>query len=85
MVHSKLFRGKDLNNIHLDDYIMDLVANLIDSLSSSELIIAVDITFPEVLIDFDKAVPLGIIITELTTNALKYAYDGQTSGLITIS
>ncbi|MDA3940296.1 MAG: response regulator [Spirochaetia bacterium] len=85
MVHAKLFRGKDLNNINLDDYIMDLVANLIDSFVHSELTIAADITFPEVAVDFDKAVPLGIIITELTTNALKYAYEGQVSGLISIS
>ena len=85
MVHAKLFRGKDLNNINLDDYVIDLVANLIDSVSSSDLTVVADITFPEVAVDFDRAVPLGIIITELTTNALKYAYEGQVSGLISIS
>ncbi|MCD6397183.1 MAG: sensor histidine kinase, partial [Spirochaetaceae bacterium] len=85
MVHAKLFRGKDLNNIGFDDYIKDLVDNLINSLTSTETIIAADILIPEVSIDFDKAVPLGIIITELTTNALKYAFIGKDTGLISIT
>jgi len=85
MVHAKLFRGRDLNNIVLDEYIRDLVDNLIDSLMHSEIMIAADISIPEVVIDFDKAVPLGIIITELTTNALKYAFENKETGLISIS
>ena len=85
MVHSKLFRGKDLNNISLGEYITDLVGNLIDSLVSDGRTIAADISIPEVDIDFDKAVPLGIIFTELTTNALKYAFGGHDTGMITIN
>jgi len=85
MVHAKLFRGKDLNNIGLDDYIKDLVDNLINSLTSTETVIATDIVISEVAIDFDKAVPLGIIFTELTTNALKYAFTGKDTGLISIT
>ncbi|MEA1910736.1 MAG: sensor histidine kinase, partial [Spirochaetota bacterium] len=85
MVHAKLFRGKDLNNINLDEYIRDLVDNLIDSLVPSEIMIAADISIPELAIDFDRAVPLGIIITELTTNALKYAFGNKETGLISIS
>ena len=85
MVHAKLFRGKDLNNIGFDDYIEDLVDNLINSLASTETVISTDIVIPEVAIDFDKAVPLGIIFTELTTNALKYAFIGKNTGLISIT
>jgi len=85
MVHAKLFRGKDLNNINLDDYIQDLVANLIDSLVLTEITIAADISIPDIYIDFDKAVPLGIIFTELTTNALKYAFNDKEAGMISIS
>ena len=84
MVHAKLFRGKDLNNILINDYIKDLVNNLIDSLAHTETFIAADISIPEVLIDFDKAVPLGIIFTELTTNAIKYAFRGKTEGIISL-
>ncbi len=85
MVHAKLFRGKDLNNIGFDDYIKDLVDNLIDSLACTESSIVADILIPEVSIDFDKAVPLGIIFTELTTNAIKYAFSGKDTGLISIT
>ena len=85
MVHSKLFRSKDLNNISLGEYITDLVGNLIDSLVSDGRTIAADISIPEVDIDIDKAVPLGIIFTELTTNALKYAFEDHETGMITIT
>ncbi len=85
MVHAKLFRGKDLNNINLGEYITDLVGNLIDSLVHDGRTIVPDISVPVVDIDFDKAVPLGIIFTELTTNALKYAFKDQQTGMITIT
>ena len=85
MVHSKLFSGKDLNNISLNEYITDLVGNLIDSLAYEGKTVAVDISVPEVEIDFDKAVPLGIVFTELTTNALKYAFRDRETGMISIT
>ncbi|MCK5197745.1 MAG: sensor histidine kinase, partial [Spirochaetales bacterium] len=85
MVHSKLFSGKDLNNISLNEYINDLVDNLIDSLVSDGKTVVPDISIPEVDIDFDKAVLLGIVFTELTTNALKYAFGDQQTGMITIT
>jgi two-component system, sensor histidine kinase PdtaS len=84
MVHAKLFRGKNLNNISLDEYIADLVDNLIDSLSHLETSIIADVSIPDISIDFDKAVPLGIVITELTTNAIKYAFTGLQSGIIAV-
>lgn len=85
MVHAKLFHGKDLQNINLHEYVRDLVDNLIDSIIYSEAVVLADIVIPEVAIDFDKAVPLGIVLTELTTNALKYAYTNKKSGLISIT
>lgn len=84
MVHAKLFRSKDLNNISLNEYINDLVGNLIDSLVSDGKTVMSDISIPEVDIDFDNAVPLGIVFTELTTNALKYAFEGRQFGMIKI-
>ena len=85
MVHSKLFSGKNLNNISLNEYITDLVGNLIDSLVYEGKTVAADISIPEVEIDFDKAVPLGIVFTELTTNALKYAFKDLETGMISIT
>jgi two-component sensor histidine kinase/CheY-like chemotaxis protein len=85
MVHAKLFKGKDLNNINLDDYIRDLINNLIDNIVQNDTNVIADLSFPEVLIDFDKAVPLGIVLTELTTNALKYAFNSMDTGLISIN
>ncbi len=85
MVHAKLFQGKDLNNISLDEYITDLVGNLIDSLVYDGKTVAADISIPEVEIDFDRAVPLGIVFTELTTNALKYAFKDRETGMISIT
>ncbi len=85
MVHSKLFRGKDLNRINLDDYLTDLVGHLIDSLIHDNKRISAEINLGDVNIDVNKAVPLGIVMTELTTNAIKYAFRGMESGIITIS
>ncbi len=85
MVHSKLFKGKDLNRINLDDYLTDLVGHLIDSLIHDNKRISAEISLGDINIDVNKAVPLGIVMTELTTNAIKYAFKDMESGVITIS
>ncbi len=84
LVHEKLYKTRSLSKIDLREYISDLV-DLIKSgfASDSKRILLVERLEPaEVLID--TAVPCGLIINELITNAFKYAFPGDSKGEITI-
>ncbi|OPY25724.1 MAG: two-component response regulator [Methanobacterium sp. PtaU1.Bin242] len=83
MIHEMLYQSKDLNHINFSDYIEKLVFNLFSSYGKRNRITPV-INVDDVLLNIETAVPLGLIISELVSNSLKYAYN-DTTGEILIS
>jgi len=75
LVHEKLYRSEDLENIDLREYIKDMVNGLVQSYSSYN--ITVKIEADDIFLGVDTAVPCGLIINELVSNALKYAFPGK--------
>jgi PAS domain S-box-containing protein len=84
LVHEKLYQSSDLRNIDFKEYINDLAANLFESYRKSENI-KININVKDILLDIDLAIPTGLIINELITNSLKYAFPGSMKGEINIS
>lgn len=74
LIHEKLYRAENLARIDFQDYIKALVSHLRTSLDSPGIHIQADARGVEMPLDF--AVPCGMIINELITNALKYAFPG---------
>jgi len=72
LVHEKLYRAESLANIDFHDYIQALVSHLRTSFGSPRIQCEVDAKGVEMPLDL--AVPCGMIINELITNALKYAF-----------
>ena len=68
-VHERLYTGSDLQTIDLDIFLADLCGNMRQALGSSDEL-KVDLT--PVRISADMALPLGLIVNELVTNAVKY-------------
>lgn len=73
LIHQKLYQEDHHTQIAMKDYIEELVRNLIYSYNRE---IELDLNVDSLHIDIDYAIPLALIINELVTNALKYAYDG---------
>ncbi len=75
LLHEKLYRGDSFTSVYLPDYITALTDHLIKSLNHTGNV-PVDVSFDlqEVECPHDVAVPLGLILTELITNAVKYAF-----------
>jgi PAS domain S-box-containing protein len=72
LVHEKLYRSETLSRIDFQDYIQSLISHLRTSFGSPGIrceIAALGVEMP-----LDLAVPCGMIINELVTNALKYAF-----------
>ncbi|MCC5925537.1 MAG: PAS domain S-box protein [Bacteroidetes bacterium] len=80
MVHEKIYQSDDLSNINYRDYIEQLMAYLFESYMPKN--IKTEIDADDVMLNIDTAVPLGIIVNELITNSLKYAFPGGEKGTI---
>ncbi|MCU0327018.1 MAG: sensor histidine kinase [Spirosomaceae bacterium] len=68
----------------MKNYFKNLCENILDSYNETERI-AVDIDMKEVELDVDTAVPVGLIVNELITNSLKYAFPDSKKGEIKLS
>ncbi|RFC61808.1 GAF domain-containing protein [Fulvimarina endophytica] len=83
LVHRRLYSGTSVDNVDLGRYLEELVEELVATLDEGwRDQITLDLV--PVLISADKAVPVGLILTELVINANKYAYEGA-AGPIAVS
>ncbi|MEM1215667.1 MAG: histidine kinase dimerization/phosphoacceptor domain -containing protein [Bacteroidota bacterium] len=73
LLHQKLYQGKNLGGIEMNDYLATLSDRLLETYGASERM-RVDLQVPNLQLDIDQAVPLGLIVNELVTNIIKYAY-----------
>ena len=84
LIHERLYRSTDLKSIDFADYLQSLVRDLFDTYSTENGRINLIMDVEEVMIDVDNVVPLGLIINELVTNSLKYAFPDDRKGTISI-
>jgi len=85
LIHERLYQSADLSNIAFADYVTELSQTLIYSLSANPEAISFELDAPDVKFSADTLIPLGLIITELVTNSLKYAFTDRARGRIRIS
>ncbi|BDI14248.1 hypothetical protein ANSO36C_00500 [Nostoc cf. commune SO-36] len=85
LVHEKLYQSQDLARIDFGEYIQDLVASLFAAYEVNEDAIALRINIEEqVFLGLDTAIPCSLIIHELVSNSLKYAFTRDNNGTISI-
>ncbi len=74
LVHEQLHRGTEVGHIKLQEYLREVTANLLGSFSGEQEEIELEIVGPEFELDLEQAIPLGLIVNEIVTNSLKYAF-----------
>ncbi|PCC70431.1 PAS domain S-box-containing protein [Nannocystis exedens] len=82
LVHEMLYRSKDFARVDFADYTRSLVAQLFQSYGGSACHIAVKTELDSIEVGIDVAVPCGLIINELVSNSLKYAFRDRDCGEI---
>lgn len=85
LIHEQLYGTADLAKIDFGRYIEGLAANLLDAYGIDPARIRLDVRADDIFLRVDMAVPCGLIINELVSNALKHAFPSQSAGMIEIA
>ncbi|WP_321423671.1 sensor histidine kinase [uncultured Methanobacterium sp.] len=84
LIHERLYRSDDLKRINFGDYIRKLSNDLFRTYMADTGRIKLNVNVEDVMMDINTSIPLGLILNELVSNALKHAFPGDRGGEINI-
>ncbi|MCE3227651.1 MAG: histidine kinase [Bacteroidetes bacterium] len=85
LTHQMLYQNDNLSSILIGEYVLNLVRQIEASLPASNIRLSTDIVSNKEKINIDNAIPLGLLINELLTNAYKHAFQGKDRGEVKVS
>ncbi len=83
-IHKQLYQSTNVAQIDFSPYVRNLTRNLLDSYKTNGNGIALDVHVEDVFLALDTAIPCGLIINELVSNALKHAFSSGSEGRISV-
>lgn len=84
LIHERFYQSDGISKIDFDDYCRKLIEHLYSSFKINPNSIVVDVKIENVRLDIDTAVPCGLIINEIVSNAFKHAFKEKENGHIYI-
>jgi two-component sensor histidine kinase len=82
LLHDQLHRARDLSRVDLSEYIRNLASSLFCSYGVDSARIALRLDLQSITVSFDTAIPCGLIIHELVSNALRHAFPDKVRGQV---
>lgn len=83
-VHESLYQSKTLSEVNFAEYIQNITRNLYHSYSRPEGGIGLNFELENIYLNLDTSIPCGLIINEVVSNSLKYAFAGREKGVIEV-
>lgn len=84
IIHEKLYQSENLQAISLSGYINNLLSYFEKTYSLQDKNIIFQSQLADIFLDIDKLIPCGLILNELITNSIKYAFNETQNGVICI-
>ena len=85
LVHEHLYQGENISQISIENYFKSLGMMLLKNYAVAGKNIMFEVRVPPISLDLNTVIPLGLIMNEIITNSLKYAFIDKESGRIRIS
>lgn len=83
-IHEMLYQSRDLSSINMKDYLDDLTRSVYHTFSAKVGVVRLIFDIDNIEVNVDMAIPCGLIINELISNSMKYAFPGNRSGVLEI-
>ena len=83
-VHESLYQSKTLSEVNFAEYIQNITRNLYHSYGRPQGGIDLQFELENIYLNLDTSIPCGLIINEIVSNSLKYAFHERETGLIKI-
>ncbi|AKB22276.1 sensory transduction histidine kinase [Methanosarcina sp. WH1] len=85
LIHEELYRGDKIDSLDFAAYLRKLTADLFRSYKPGNKYISLELDLEQVFLGMDTAIPLGIIVNELVSNAFKHAFPHRRENKIQIN
>jgi len=85
LVHEKLYRSEDFGRVEFDGYARSLLEGLWRTYGTAAANVRLRLDLQPAVLSIETAVPCGLILNELATNALKHAFRGRADGEVAVS
>jgi len=85
LIHERLYKSEDFSRIDIAEYVETLTSFLYQTYNITTRIIKVNLDIKDTILKIEYANPVGLIINELISNSLKYAFPKNRKGEISIS
>jgi PAS domain S-box-containing protein len=84
LIHEKLHHTREYTRVPFSEYARSLASNIFDTSGTSPSRIALQMEIENISVPVDRAIPCGLILNELITNALKHAFPAERSGVVRV-
>lgn len=84
-IHESLYQGKNLSHVKFSEYVRNLVGNLFHTYGINKKGLKLKFDLDEVFLNLDTSIPCGLILNELISNALKYAFIDREDGTLSVT
>jgi len=85
LLHEKLYRSEDISNVNLKDFLNSILNYLFHAYGNSEELVSYHINVESCVIESERLISVGLIVNELVSNSLKYAFPNDRKGNISVT